>query len=193
MDGTLVIRLYTKDQRGVSKTIEWTGQVVRVYVYWPGSMDTLGHWIQWMETQWAEMQNYAHERDSYCGGIQSRAVRRSHLMGFHADKADGKRASRLYAEVTFTSLGDRRKFMNAMQTDLRWHRGAQDAGLLPHACYKDGPVVWHGQTCPVQQAFVRAGGAPGMWAKGQVEFLPDETTPPPTLRVIAFDIETCWA
>ena len=58
VDGALVIRLYTKEQCGVSKTIEWPGQVVRVYVFWPGSMDTLGQWLQWMENKWANLQEY---------------------------------------------------------------------------------------------------------------------------------------
>ena len=67
---------------------------------------------------------------------------------------------------------------------------------------RGGLELVHANVCPVQQAMVAAGGAPGMWIRctpegpdgdvRAVTFLPDAGAPPP-LRCLAYDIETCWA
>jgi hypothetical protein len=190
-DDALAIRLYTKTPAGRARTLRWTGQELRFYVHWPGTMVGLDMWLSHVLAEFDRF-SFTH-----------RKVRRTHLMGFQADPVSGQAFRHLYVEFTVGSIQTRR----AMTWALRPQRGGRTGlhertrSMLPVEQRSTGVDIWHGSVCPIQQAMVRAGGAPGMWitctpdAHGdveQVEFLPGDDAPPPVLRCLAYDIETGW-
>lgn len=192
-NNSLVIDLHTKTVAGHTRRLVWHGRTLTFYVRWPGDANDVDDWVELL-------------RDN-CRGADFTACtrRRTHLMGYEAHPVTGQAVAHLYVEIVVASLEARRFVLAALRPrDARslakfgpgFHELSVERDLVT-----DVVSVCHGGVCAVQQAMVAADGAPGMWidaypsSGGAVEtivFRPDDATPMPVLRILAYDIETGW-
>jgi DNA polymerase elongation subunit (family B) len=181
-NGPITIHLFTKSECGESVVLDWIGRTVRCYVRWPDETTRIDEWAELLRSETKAV-------------FKLNVVHRTHLMGFEAT-LNGNARQHKYVELVFHSLSDRRIVSNALRHDSWFDNMAREKCIISASL-----DIWHHDLCAVQQALVAANGAPCMWISvpvgkqsvRDVLFHSNDDTPAPTMRILSYDIETCWA